>query len=285
MPLLEPAHRPQGKGGALPGAWARPTCWPWRTSWGQQVAVAHCGVRTRWWTYSGNLHPLELSWRSLLWQQGLTSPWRGYSSGMPQGEQPVRRELGTHQQTGCLRTKEPTAASGHAPRHNPAHQSIMRPSFSHQPLPLGSQPQTLRPASPTRGQTPEVWILPSLPKPVEPASNQWEPTLGPGFPGSSDGEAFACNAGDPGSILGSGISLQKEMATHSSILAWKIPWTEEHGGLHGVTRVRHNLVIKPPTPHRVWLDPAPSWREGSVLLGRAGCFPTEGHFSKVKKHN
>ena len=26
-------------------------------------------------------------------------------------------------------------------------------------------------------------------------------------------------------------SLKKEMATHSSILAWKIPWTEEHGGL------------------------------------------------------
>ena len=26
-------------------------------------------------------------------------------------------------------------------------------------------------------------------------------------------------------------ALEKEMATHSSILAWKIPWTEEHGGL------------------------------------------------------
>ena len=29
--------------------------------------------------------------------------------------------------------------------------------------------------------------------------------------------------------------LEKEMATHSSILAWGIPWTEEPGGLHGVT--------------------------------------------------
>ena len=27
---------------------------------------------------------------------------------------------------------------------------------------------------------------------------------------------------------------EKEMATHSSILAWEIPWTEEPGGLHGV---------------------------------------------------
>ena len=36
--------------------------------------------------------------------------------------------------------------------------------------------------------------------------------------------------------------LEKEMATHSSILAWKIPWTEEPGGLQcmGSRRVRHN---------------------------------------------
>ena len=36
--------------------------------------------------------------------------------------------------------------------------------------------------------------------------------------------------------------LKKGMATHSSILAWKIPWTEEPGGLQsmGLQRVRHN---------------------------------------------
>ena len=36
------------------------------------------------------------------------------------------------------------------------------------------------------------------------------------------------------------------MATHSSILAWKIPWTEELGGLQsmGPQRVRHDLVTK-----------------------------------------
>ena len=35
--------------------------------------------------------------------------------------------------------------------------------------------------------------------------------------------------------------LEKEMATHSSILAWRIPWTEERGGLQstGSQRVRH----------------------------------------------
>ena len=38
------------------------------------------------------------------------------------------------------------------------------------------------------------------------------------------------------------------MATYSIILAWKIPWTEESGGLtvHGVARVGHDLATKPP---------------------------------------
>ena len=90
--------------------------------------------------------------------------------------------------------------------------------------------------------------------------------LAVGFPGSSVGKEFACNAGDPGSIPGSGRSaregigypfqyswaslvtqllvknppamwetwipslgwedpLEKEKAAHSSILAWRIPWT------------------------------------------------------------
>ena len=37
-------------------------------------------------------------------------------------------------------------------------------------------------------------------------------------------------------------ALEKEMATHSSVLAWRIPWTEEHGGLQsiGLQRVRHD---------------------------------------------
>ena len=49
------------------------------------------------------------------------------------------------------------------------------------------------------------------------------------------------NAGDLGSIPESGRSLEKEMATHSSILAWRIPWTEEAVGLQsmGLQRVRH----------------------------------------------
>ena len=51
-----------------------------------------------------------------------------------------------------------------------------------------------------------------------------------GFPGGSDSKEPACDTGDLDSILGSGRSLQKEMAIHSSILVWEIPWTQEPGG-------------------------------------------------------
>ena len=42
--------------------------------------------------------------------------------------------------------------------------------------------------------------------------------------------------------LGQEDPLEEEMAIHSSILAWEIPWTEEPGGVtvHGVARVRHD---------------------------------------------
>ena len=43
--------------------------------------------------------------------------------------------------------------------------------------------------------------------------------------------ANAGEAGDASSIPGTGRSLEKEIATHSSTLAWKIPWTEEPGRL------------------------------------------------------
>ena len=42
--------------------------------------------------------------------------------------------------------------------------------------------------------------------------------------------------------LGQEDSWEKEMETHSSILAWEMPWTEEHGGLQSMEwqRVRHD---------------------------------------------
>ena len=103
-----------------------------------------------------------------------------------------------------------------------------------------------------------------------------------GFPGGSADKESTCDAGDLGSIPGSGRSaeegigytlqyswaslvaqlvknppaiqetwvrslgwedpLEEKMAPHSSILAWRIPWTEEPGGLQpmGSQRVRHD---------------------------------------------
>ena len=68
--------------------------------------------------------------------------------------------------------------------------------------------------------------------------------------------------------LGQEDSLEKEMATHSSILAWEIPWTEESGGLRsmGSWRVRQDC-----TPH------APKTKTYGTLfpLGRTDCFPSK----------
>ena len=63
-----------------------------------------------------------------------------------------------------------------------------------------------------------------------------------GFPDGSDGKESACNVGDLGSVSGLGRSPGEGMTTHSSILAWRIPWIEEPGGLQsmGLHRVRHD---------------------------------------------
>ena len=54
--------------------------------------------------------------------------------------------------------------------------------------------------------------------------------------------ANAGNIRDAGLTPGSGNLLEEGMTTHSSILAWRIPWTEKPGGLQslGLHRVRHN---------------------------------------------
>ena len=61
-----------------------------------------------------------------------------------------------------------------------------------------------------------------------------------GLPYSSDSKESAYNAGDLVQSLGREDLLEKGMATHFSILAWRIPWTEEPG----LQRVRHDLATK-----------------------------------------
>ena len=62
------------------------------------------------------------------------------------------------------------------------------------------------------------------------------------FPGGSVLKNLPANSGDVGLIPGSGRSLEREMATHCSILAWKMPWTEEPGKLQsmGSQRAGHD---------------------------------------------
>ena len=64
-----------------------------------------------------------------------------------------------------------------------------------------------------------------------------------GLPGGSDGKESACNAGDPGLILGQEDPLEEGMATHSSIFAWKI--STDRGAwlaiVHRVTKSRTQM--------------------------------------------
>ena len=72
----------------------------------------------------------------------------------------------------------------------------------------------------------------------------------PPTPHSSVGKESVCNTGDRVRFLGQKDALEKEIATHSSILAWRIPWSEKPGRLtvHEVTSVGHDLATKPPPP-------------------------------------
>ena len=67
-------------------------------------------------------------------------------------------------------------------------------------------------------------------------------TSPPNFPSGSDGKASAYNTGDLDLILCQEDLLEKEMATNSSTLAWKIPQMEEPGRLQstGLQRVGHD---------------------------------------------
>ena len=82
---------------------------------------------------------------------------------------------------------------------------------------------------------------------LEPKRKKWQfkIQIHQAFPGGSDGKESVCYVADrslmiPGSSLEG--PLEKGMATHSSILAWRIPWTEEPGRLQSMRsqRVGHD---------------------------------------------
>ena len=71
-----------------------------------------------------------------------------------------------------------------------------------------------------------------------------------GLPWWLSSKEAPANTGDPGSIPGAGRSSGEGMVTHSSILAWEIPWTEEPGGLQsmGVARGLHTWQLSNNNP-------------------------------------
>ena len=78
-----------------------------------------------------------------------------------------------------------------------------------------------------------------------------------GFPDVSDGKESASNEGLPGSIPGSVRPQEKRLAIHSSILAWRIPWPEEPGGLQsmGSQRVGCDLTFSLFTIFKIYYVP------------------------------
>ena len=72
-----------------------------------------------------------------------------------------------------------------------------------------------------------------------------------GLPGGSGGTEHECNARDTSQIPGQGDALEKEIAAHSSILAWEIPRTVDRGRLQstGSDRVRHDCATHTFTFH------------------------------------
>ena len=85
----------------------------------------------------------------------------------------------------------------------------------------------------------------------KPYSDQWY-GKNVGLPGDLVVKNLPASVGDTGLIPVQKYPLEKEMATQSSILAWKVPWTEEPGGLQSMRSqsVGYNLATE---QQRVWV--------------------------------
>ena len=150
----------------------------------------------------------------------------------------------------------------------------------------------------------EVWVLTVPHLHLSYLSCCGSPFISLGFPGGSDGKESACNAGDPGLILGLGRSLGKGMATHTSIHAWRIPrgdrgaWQATQST--GLQRVEHDWTTNTFTFHFYifscrWSSLASfqvilinscsvySCNSGVLMRGgKLGFFPTQGLNSSLQ---
>ena len=68
--------------------------------------------------------------------------------------------------------------------------------------------------------------------------------------------------------LGQEVLLEKVMASHSRILSWRTPWTEEPGGLQsmGLQRVGHDLVTKLQQKSKTAISHRATFKERNILV-------------------
>ena len=72
-----------------------------------------------------------------------------------------------------------------------------------------------------------------------------------GFSWWLSGKEYPSNAGDEGLICGLGRFPEKEMVTHSSILAWETLWTEEPGRLQSAVLQEFDMILQPNNIHKI----------------------------------
>ena len=101
-------------------------------------------------------------------------------------------------------------------------------------------------SSPRGGRSPSLWLYQQHPEPRKETASLIMSIMTLGLPRWLSDKESTCQGRKPQLPLGQEDHLEKEMATHSSILGWEIPWTEEPGGLQsmGLQRVRHDLATK-----------------------------------------
>ena len=98
-----------------------------------------------------------------------------------------------------------------------------------------------------------------------------------GFPGGSNSKESAYNAGDPASVAGRGRPPEKEMATHSSILAWEVLWTEEPCRLQSMGSQSRTWLKRLSTAHLCM-------KLCSLLVCVSLCVLGEGECTEMKKY-
>ena len=109
-----------------------------------------------------------------------------------------------------------------------------------------------------------------------------------GFPGGSDGERICLQLWETHVwSLGQESPLQKGMATHSRILAWRVPWTEEPGGVQSTGSWLSNYHNDKAVEKCRWCDGSIVWgsRKALALRGRVGHYSESSPLPEIPQNS